>query len=85
MRPAHPCLALSEPNNSFRNALSMLHRTMRKDIMMTAPRSRLGELIATFGNAIAAAAAVNAGRQPLARDLRALGIDPERFRQIKRF
>jgi len=38
-----------------------------------------------FGSAIAAASAVNQGREPNARDLNALGIDPEKFRQIRKF
>ena len=46
-------------------------------------RARLGEFFNLFGSAIAAAAAVDNGRQPAAHDLRALGIDPERFHQIK--
>jgi hypothetical protein len=46
-------------------------------------RAKLGELFSLFGSAIAAASAVDHGRQPAARDLRALGIDPERFRQIR--
>ncbi|EHK59030.1 hypothetical protein [Allomesorhizobium alhagi] len=46
-------------------------------------RARLGEFFNLFGSAIAAASAVENGRQPAARDLRALGIDPARFRQIK--
>jgi hypothetical protein len=48
-------------------------------------RSTFGELIGIFGSAVAAASAVNNGRQPKARDLRALGIDPEKFRAIKQF
>lgn len=35
--------------------------------------------------AISASAAVESGKQPDARTLRRLGIDPERFRQIRRF
>ncbi|MBX3567163.1 MAG: hypothetical protein KF914_03845 [Rhizobiaceae bacterium] len=42
-------------------------------------------LAGVFGNAVAAAAAVNGGRQPRSRDLRALGIDPQAFRDIKSF
>lgn len=53
--------------------------------MSTRSRTTFGELIGIFGSAIAAASAVNHGRQPNARDLRALGIDPERFREIKHF
>jgi hypothetical protein len=60
---------------------------MRKEHSMSyrQQRARLGELFTVFGNAIAAASAVSQGRQPAARDLRGLGIDPEQFRQIKRF
>ena len=48
-------------------------------------RTSFGELIGIFGSAVAAASAVNQGRQPRARDLHALGIDPEKFRAIKQF
>jgi|GEM_PF-1639860 len=48
-------------------------------------RSKLVELLGVFGNAVAAASAVNHGRQPNAHDLRALGIEPAQFRTIKRF
>lgn len=48
-------------------------------------RARLGELFTIMGNAIAAASAVDHGRQPSARHLRGLGIDPEQFRGIRRF
>jgi hypothetical protein len=44
--------------------------------------SRIGNFFDLIGSAVAAASAVDRGRQPAARDLRALGIDPERFRQI---
>ena len=53
--------------------------------MSTRKRSSFGEWIGIFGSAVAAASAVNGGHQPKARDLRALGIDPEKFRQIKHF
>jgi len=48
-------------------------------------RSKIADFFSVFGNAVAAAAAVDNGRQPRARDLRGLGIDPEQFRRIKRF
>ena len=44
----------------------------------------LGDLLAAFGGAIAAASAVEAGRKPQARHLRALGIDPRAFDAIGR-
>ncbi len=53
--------------------------------MSTRKRSSFSEWIGIFGSAVAAASAVNHGRQPNARALRALGIDPEKFRQIKDF
>ncbi len=53
--------------------------------MSNRSRSRVRELIGIFGSAVAAASAVNSGRQPNARDLRTLGIDPEKFRAIKQF
>lgn len=46
-------------------------------------RIKIGDLFDIFGSAIAAASAVDARRQPKARDLRALGIDPEQFRKIR--
>jgi hypothetical protein len=46
--------------------------------------ARIGGLFSTFGSAVAAASAVDNGRQPKARDLRALGIDPEQFGRIGR-
>jgi hypothetical protein len=46
-------------------------------------RSTLMSAVSILGSAIAAAAAVESGRQPRARDLRGLGIDPKQFREIK--
>lgn len=53
--------------------------------MSARKRSAIAELISVFGNAVAASSAVSHGRQPNARDLRALGIEPAQFRTIKRF
>ena len=53
--------------------------------MSTKTRSSLVEFMSIFGSAIAAASAINHGRQPHARDLRGLGIDPQQFRTIKRY
>ena len=47
-------------------------------------RSAFSEVLQIMGDALAAAAAVRQGRQPAARNLRGLGIDPEQFRQIGR-
>jgi hypothetical protein len=44
--------------------------------------ARFSELMTTFGSAIAAASAVEAGRCPRACDLANLGIDPKAFRKI---
>jgi hypothetical protein len=52
--------------------------------MSTSTRSTVG-FFDIVGSAIAAAAAVNNGRKPRSRDLRALGIDPTQFHDIKRF
>lgn len=46
--------------------------------------SRIVSFIDIFGSAVAAASASEAGRQPRARDLRRLGIDPEQFGRIGR-
>lgn len=48
-------------------------------------QSRVSEFFTVLGNAIAAASAVSHGRQPRARDLRGLGIDPVQFAKIRRF
>ena len=53
--------------------------------MFERTRAGIAEFVSVFGNAIAAASAVSHGRQPNARDLRGLGIDPARFREIRRF
>ena len=44
--------------------------------------ARLGSAFDVFGSAVAAASAVEGGREPQARHLRTLGIDPEAFRSI---
>lgn len=45
--------------------------------------SYLSQFIAVFGAATAAAAAAESGRQPRARDLRTLGVDPNAFAKIR--
>jgi len=47
--------------------------------------ARLGNFVDVFGSAIATASAVEAGRQPKARDLKKLGIEPGAFRSIGRY
>ncbi len=47
--------------------------------------SFLGEVLSVMGDAIAAAAAVRQHRTPRAENLVKLGIDPEQFREIRRF
>jgi hypothetical protein len=42
------------------------------------------EIITAMGDALAVAASVRQERQPDARNLRGLGIDPEQFRRIGR-
>ncbi len=46
--------------------------------------ARIGNLLDVFGSAVAAARAVEANRQPSARDLDVLGIDPKAFAKIGR-
>jgi hypothetical protein len=43
----------------------------------------LGGIFTMLGSAIAVAAAVEGGRQPRARDLRGLGIEPAQFNKIR--
>jgi hypothetical protein len=47
--------------------------------------SAIGELFTTFGSAVAASRAGEAGRKPRADDLRKLGMDPAVFNRIGRF
>ncbi len=44
--------------------------------------AQIGEFLAILQSAGAAAAAVRGGRQPAARDLKILGIDPAGFKTI---
>jgi len=44
--------------------------------------STIGSFIDMIGSAVAVSSAVESRRKPRARDLRNLGIDPERFRGI---
>ncbi len=44
--------------------------------------NRFSRAFAQFGSAVRASAAVEAHRQPAARDLETLGIDVEQFRKI---
>jgi len=46
---------------------------------------RVGGFIEFVGSAAAVSGAVQVGRQPRARDLKALGIEPAQFRSIGRF
>ena len=47
-------------------------------------RTQINGFISLFRSAAAAAAAIEGGYGPKARDLRTLGIDPEQFRKIGR-
>jgi len=46
-------------------------------------KTGVGEFFSMMASAINAAAAVEAGRRPHARDLRQLGIDPLRFNRVR--
>jgi len=45
--------------------------------------ARIGQFLTIFGSSIAVASATREGRQPNARDLEILGIDPVEFRKIR--
>lgn len=45
--------------------------------------ARISSFFTIFGSSIAAASATREGRQPRARDLIVLGIDPAQFRKIR--
>lgn len=47
-------------------------------------RSTLSEIFGSLRSAVAVAAALESRREPKARDLRRLGIDPEQFRGMGR-
>jgi hypothetical protein len=47
--------------------------------------TRIGDMIATFGSAVAVANAVEARRRPHTRDLANLGIEPKAFETISRY
>jgi hypothetical protein len=47
--------------------------------------SLVSEILTVIGDAVATAAAVQQGRQPKAKNLRGLGIDPAQFRKINRY
>jgi len=60
--------------------------TLKEQIMSdNRKRSSFAEIISVMGDALAVAASVRQGRQPKAHNLLGLGIDPEQFRQIRRF
>jgi hypothetical protein len=46
--------------------------------------SKIGNFFRAFGSAVAVAEATRLGHQPVASDLRALGIDPVQFKSIYR-
>ena len=47
--------------------------------------SLVSEILTVIGDALASASAVQQRRQPNARNLRGLGIDPAEFRKIGRY
>jgi hypothetical protein len=63
----------------------MLHRTMKQETIMTMQSrpSRIRSIFDALGSAIAVSEALDGRRQPKARDLQQLGIEPATFRQIK--
>ena len=67
-------LLLIEQHRKASTKMSALRKTTR---------GFLGNAIAVFGAATAAAAAVEGHRRPLDRDLRTLGIDPASFHSVR--
>ncbi|MBX3577214.1 MAG: hypothetical protein KF723_08390 [Rhizobiaceae bacterium] len=53
--------------------------------MANKPLVALGGFLELINSVMAVASATSDGRNPRSRDLRAIGIDPAQFRQIKRF
>jgi hypothetical protein len=84
---SHGCPALSDLNLSRHLAyLCCIAASMRKDRKMTKTHipTKIGRLLNVFGSAVAVASATRIGHQPVASDLRALGIDPVQFSAIHR-
>lgn len=52
--------------------------------MRTNSYSLIREVLSTMGDALATAAALRTGREPAAKNLRGLGIDPVAFHKINR-
>ncbi|MDQ0997941.1 hypothetical protein QFZ34_003123 [Phyllobacterium ifriqiyense] len=46
--------------------------------------SKISRMLNVFGSAVAVASATRTGHQPIASDLRTLGIDPVQFSSIHR-
>lgn len=46
--------------------------------------SKIGRMFSVFGSAVAVASAIRTGYEPVASDLRTLGIDPVQFNGIHR-
>jgi hypothetical protein len=73
---------------SISNAAPFCGQKQSRSILMSRSHSKAGsnyfsQFIAVFGAATAAAAAAESGRQPRARDLRTLGVDPDAFAKIR--
>jgi hypothetical protein len=57
----------------------------RNSVMASKPLTALGGFLDVINSVIAVASASSDGRKPRSRDLRAIGIDPAQFKEIKRF
>ena len=85
MRRAHGCPAAGALTGT-RRASYIRHgarHAPESKVIMSTTRTRIGDILTLIGDAIATAAAVGEGRQPKARNLRGLGIDPKQFREIR--
>lgn len=85
LRGTHGCNACVPLPRTPKNAYLCCIAQLEMEIMSRYPFSgRLLGLFDVFGSAIAAAGAADSNRQPRARDLRRLGIDPDQYRGIAR-
>ncbi len=84
MRRRHGSPASCTLTAEFGDTYLWLVKSKEKAMSNHNRRTTFAEIITIMGDALAAAASVRQGRQPDARNLRGLGIDPEQFRQIGR-
>ena len=86
MRGAHGWIAGAGLTGGHRSSylVGSNHRPKGR-VMRLQSRNFLGSMFSALTGALAVAAAVDRGRRPSDEDLRALGIDPAEFRNIRRY